>query len=111
MQNMEAGFVSCEPCPFDLHATKRTGIDFTFRRTAPRATPVLKLGQFDRGLLDEVFDDILFAQPVAATHGIVEVIIVTIFLALHARCTAFGGNGVATHWINLRYQCDLQRRI
>ena len=111
VQNVETRLVRREPGPLDLHAAKRARIDLAVRSTAPRATPVLELGQLNWCLLDEVLDDVLFAQPVATTDGVVEVVVETIFLALDACRAALGGNGMAAHRIDLRYQCDLQRRI
>ena len=83
----------------------------TVGRAAPRAAPVLEAGQFDRRLLNEVLDNVLFAQPVTATHGIVEVVVEAVVRTLDTRGATFGGDGMATHRIDLRYQRDLQRRI
>jgi hypothetical protein len=111
VQHVEAGLVGGEPGALDLHAAEGAHIDMAVRRPAPRATPVLELGQLLRAVGDEVLDHILLAQPVAAVHGIVEVILEAVGRLLHARRPAFGGDGVAAHRIDLRHQRDLQRRI
>ena len=108
MQDMETGFVSSEPSTLDLHASERAHIDVAIRGTAPRASPVFKLGQLDRCLLDEVLDDILLAEPVAAAHGVVEVIVETVVRALDTRRTTLGRHGVAAHRVDLGDQSDFQ---
>ena len=72
---------------------------------------MFELGQFDRCLLDEVLDDILLAQPVAAAHGVVEMIIEAVIRTLDPSRATLRRHGVAAHRIDLRDQRDLQRRI
>ena len=84
VQDVETGFVGGKPSPFDFHAAKGAHIDMAVFGAAPRTAPVFKLGQFLRCLLDEVLNDVLFAQPVATAHGIVKVIIQTVGRLLDA---------------------------
>ena len=108
MQDVEAGFIGGKPRPLDLHAPEGADVDFSFRRTAPWASPVFKLCQLNGCLLDEIFDNILLAQPVAAADSVVEVVVQVIFFLLDACRAAFGGYGMAAHRIDFRYQCDFQ---
>ena len=111
VENVEAGLVGREPGSLDLHAAEGAHVDVSVRRTAPRTTPVLELGQLFRGLLDEVFDDVLLAEPVSAANRVMKVVLQAVRRLLDAGGAAFGSHGVAAHRINLRDQCDLQRRI
>ncbi|KFB66838.1 MAG: hypothetical protein CAPSK01_003777 [Candidatus Accumulibacter vicinus] len=111
VQHVKTGLVGGEPGPLDLHAAESTHIDMPVRGTAPWASPVLELGQLLGTVCHEILDHILLAQPVAATHRIVEVILEAIGRQLHPRRTALGSDGVATHRIDLRDQRDPQRGI
>ena len=108
---METALVCRKPGAFDLHAAEGAHVDLAFRCPAPRTTPVFELGQLDRGLFDEVFDDILLTEPVTAAHRIVKVVVEAVIRTFDPCGTAFGGDRMATHRIDLRYQCNLQRRI
>ncbi len=72
---------------------------------------MLQLHQFQRRLLDEMFHDILVAEPVAAAHRVVEVHLEGVVGAFDARGAALGGTGVAAHRVDLGNQGDLQFRV
>ena len=63
-----------------------------------------------RAVRDEIFDDVLLAQPVAAGDGVVEVVVEAVMVLHHAGRAAFGRDGVAAHRIDLRDQRDGQIR-
>ena len=107
MQNVETGLVGRKPRAFDLHPAKGAHVDVSVLGTAPRAAPMFELRQFLRGLLDEVLDHVLLAQPVTATDGVMEVIIEAIRRFLDASSAAFGRYRMATHRVNLGNERDL----
>jgi hypothetical protein len=62
VQHVETGLVGGEPGALDLHAAEGAHVDVAVRRAAPRAAPVLELGQFLGAVRHEVLDHILLAQ-------------------------------------------------
>ena len=111
MQHVEAGLVRGEPGALDLHAAERTHVRMSVFLAAPRAAPVLHLHHLFVGMGDEVLDHVLLAQPVAAAHGIVEMVVQAVVGPRHRGGPAFRGHGVAAHRVDLGNQRDLQRRI
>jgi hypothetical protein len=111
VQHVEAGLVGREPGALDLHAAEGAHVDVAIRRAAPWAAPVLELGQLLGAVGDEVLDHVLLAQPVAATHRVVEVVLEAVGRELDPRRAAFGRDRMAAHRVDLRDQRDLQRRI
>ena len=75
MQNMETGLVGGEPRTWYFHPAETAHVRLTFRCTRPRAAPVFQLDHFLRGMINKVFHHVLFAQPVTAGDGVVEVVI------------------------------------
>jgi len=75
VQHVKAGLVGGKPGPFDLHSAEGADIDVPVFRPAPRTAPMLELGRLFGTAGDEVFDHVLFAQPVATMHGVVEVVV------------------------------------
>ena len=67
--------------------------------------------QFLGCLVDEVLDDILVGQPVAAAHGIVEVQIEAVIGFDNAGSTALGSAGMAAHRIDLGNEGHLDIRV
>jgi len=97
VQNVEAGAVGGEPGALDLHATEGADVDVAVGFAAPGAAPVLQLHHFGGATGDEVVDDILLAQPIAAGDGVVEVVLQAV-VALHdAGRAALGRHGMAAH--------------
>jgi hypothetical protein len=72
---------------------------------------VLQLHQFQRRVFNEMFHDILVAEPVATAHRVVEVHLQGVVGSLDARGTTLGGTGVAAHRVDLRNEGDLQLRV
>ncbi len=72
---------------------------------------MLHLQQLQRGGLDEQVDRVLVAQPIAATHRVVEVLIVAVIILDRACRAAFSSNGVAAHRVDLGDQRDVERRV
>ena len=100
MQHVEAGFISGEPGTFYFHPAKTTDVNGTIRPTTPRTSPLLKLCHLCGAVMHKIVNNILLTQPVATSHGIVEMVIEAVMI-LRDRCgTAFGGNRVATHRID-----------
>jgi hypothetical protein len=97
VQHVETGLVGGEPRALDLHAAEGAHIDMPVRRPAPRATPVLQLGQLFGAVRDEVVDHVLLAQPVAAVHGIVEVVLQAVVACL----TPAEPPSAATVWLRI----------
>jgi hypothetical protein len=72
---------------------------------------MLHPGQFLRRLVDEKLDRVLITQPVAAGHGVVEMILETVVVLDDASGATLGGDGVAAHRVDLGDQGDTQVRI
>ena len=64
--------------------------------------------QFLRRLVNEKVDRILITQPVAAGHGVVEVVIETVVVLDDAGGATLGRDGVAAHRVDLGDQGDTQ---
>jgi hypothetical protein len=111
VQDMEARLVGGEPGALLLHATEGSHRDRTVGLAIPGAAPVLELEQLLGCFVDEVFDAVLVGEPVAATHGVVEVQVETVVRLDHAGRAALGGAGVAAHRIDLGDKGDAQRRF
>lgn len=97
VQHVEAGLVGGEPGAFDLHAAEAPHVDRTVRFAAPRAAPLLELGHLARALMHEVIDHVLFAQPVAAGDGVVEVVVEGIVILSDGG----GAPSAATVWLRI----------
>jgi hypothetical protein len=100
MQHMEAGFIGGEPCAFDFHPTEAANVDAAVRAATPRTSPQLELGHFRGAVVYEIVYDVLFTEPVASSDGVVKMVFKAIVILRDGRGTAFGGDGVATHWID-----------
>ena len=111
VQNVEAAAVGGEPGPFDLHAAEGAHVDVAVRLAAPRAAPMLELDHLGRAAADEELDDVLLAEPVAAVHRVVEVVVERIVRLDHARRPAFRRDRVAAHGQDFRDESDRQRRV
>jgi hypothetical protein len=72
---------------------------------------VLQLDEFPGRLVDEVLDGVLVAQPVAATDGVVEVLLQTVVGLDHTGGATLSRTSVAAHRVDLRDQRDAQLRI
>ena len=111
VQHVEAGLVGGEPGALDLHAAERAHVHVAVVLAAPRAAPVLHLHHLPVRVGDEILDDVLLAQPVAAADGVVEMMLEAVVRQRHRRRAAFGGHGMAAHRVDLGYQGDGQRRV
>jgi hypothetical protein len=111
VQHVEAGLVGREPGALDLHAAKRAHVDVTVVLAVPGAAPVLELHHLLGAMGHEVVDDVLLAEPVAAGHRIVEMILPTVVGQRDRRGAAFGRHGVAAHRINLGDERNPKRGI
>jgi hypothetical protein len=72
---------------------------------------MLHLHQGFMRLRDEGLDHVLLAQPVAASHGIVEVRLQTVVRLRHCGGTPFGRHGMAAHGVDLGNQRNAQGRV
>ncbi len=108
---METGFISGKPGALDFHATEGPHRHRAIRLAAPRTTPMLQLHQLLGRFVNEVFDGILIAQPVAATHGIAKVQIKAVVGFDDASGPAFRRAGMAAHRVDLGDQGDAKLRI
>jgi len=111
MQHVEARLVGGEPRALDLHAAERADVDMAVGAAAPGAAPVLHLHQLAMRLADEVVHHVLFAEPVAARDGVVEVGFQAVVGLRHRGRPALGRHGVAAHRVDLRDQRHLQRGV
>ena len=111
MQHVKAGFIGGKPGAFDFHAAESADIDVAIGFATPWATPMFHLHQFLGAMRNEVIDDVLFAQPVAAGHRIVKMMLQAVVRLYHAGGTAFGRHRVAAHRVDLGNERDGQRRI
>ena len=101
VQHVEAGLVGGKPGALDLHAPEGAHIGVPVVLAAPRAAPVLHLHHFLVGMRDEVLHHVLLAQPVAAAHGVVEVVLEAVVRPRHGGRAAFGRDRVAAHRVDL----------
>ena len=106
VQHVEAGLVRGEPRAGAAHASEAADVDVALRGAAPRATPPFELVHLGGGVLHEVLDGVLVAQPVAAGDGVVEVRLRRVLRVDDARGPALGGHRVRPHRVDLRDQCD-----
>src|SRR3990167_8743198 len=100
MQNMKARLVGGEPGALDLHAANRPHRHGAIRFAIPRAAPMLQLDQFLGGLMDEILDRILVAEPVATTYGVMKVLFIAIVGLDHSRGTTLRSASMTAHRIN-----------
>ena len=84
---------------------KARTFDAAVRRTAPGAAPLLHLHELLVRVGNEVLDHVLLAQPVAALHGVVEVLLEGVMRL----GTAAAPPSAATVW--LRMGIDLRRSM
>jgi len=75
---------------------------------APGAAPVFELEKFLGSFLDEGFDGVLIAEPVAAGDGVVGVFVERVVGFDDAGGAAFCGDGVAPHGIDLGDDGDFE---
>ena len=108
VQQVEAGLVRREPGSHLLHAAEGPDRDMAVRLPAPRTTPVLQLQQLDRCLGHEGLDRVLVAQPVAAGHGVVGVLVQGVVGRDDRRRAALGRDRVAAHRVDLRHDRHIQ---
>src|SRR5207245_4998493 len=78
---------------------------------APRTPPVLESQQLSRGLVDERFDSVLVAKPVAAGDRVVRVLVEAVVFCYHPGGTTLGGDRVAAHGVDLGDDRDAQPRV
>ena len=100
MQHVEAGFVGGKPRSFDFHAAETANVDAAIFTAAPRASPLFQLRHFGWTMMNEVVNDILFAQPVATGHRVVEMVFEAVMILRDGGGSSFCGNRVATHRID-----------
>ncbi len=108
MQHVEAGLVGGVPGALDLHAAEGSHGDGAVRVAAPGATPVFQLQQFARCFLDEGLDCILIGEPVGATDGVVTMVVVAVAGLDHRGGSAFSGDGMRAHRVDLGDDTDRQ---
>ena len=108
MQHVESAAVSGKPGAFHLHATESAHIDMPVRLATPGAAPVLELGETGGTIVDKILDDVLIAQPVAAGHRIVKMIIQAVVVAHNTGGAALRGYSMAAHRIDFGDQSHAQ---
>ena len=106
MEQVKASFVCGKKRAIDGHATEGSDAHTTVRVAAPRATPVLQLDKFARSLLDKSLDSILVRQEVSTKNSVLRMEIEAIKIAHNCRGSAFCGNRVTSHRIDLGDYCD-----
>ena len=111
VQDVEAAAVGCEPGARHLHAAEVADVDVSVVLAAPGAAPLLQLDHLLSTVLDEIFDHVLFTEPVTTGDGVVEVVVQAVVGANDTCRAAFGHDGVRTHGNNLGDQRDLQSGI
>ena len=72
---------------------------------------MLELDQLGRAALDKEFDHVLLAQPVAAVHGVVEMVVERNMRLNHAGRAAFRRNRMAAHRQHFRDERDGERGV
>src|SRR5207249_9600358 len=75
---------------------------------APWTAPMFELEEFLGRFFYKGFDGVLIAEPVAAGDGVVGVLVERVVGFDDAGGAAFGGDGVAPHWINLGDDGDFE---
>ncbi len=111
MQHVKTGLVGREPGPLDLHTAERAYVHMAVVLAAPWASPMLELHHLLGAMGDKIVDGVLLAKPIAAANRVVEMVLQAVVRLHHAGGSAFGGNGVAAHRIDLRDQRHGQRWI
>ena len=91
---MEAASVGREPGAGHLHAAEVADVDVSVILAAPGAAPLLQLDHLFSTVLDEIFDHVLFTEPVTARDSVVEVVVQAVVEANDACRSAFGHDGV-----------------
>ena len=94
VQDVEAAAVGGEPGARHLHAAEVADVDVSVILAAPGAAPLLQLDHLFSTVLDEIFDHVLFTEPVTAGDGVVEVVVQAVVGANDTRRAAFGHDGV-----------------
>jgi hypothetical protein len=75
VQDVESALVGRKPGALDFHPAERPHVDVAVRLAAPGTAPVLELHHFFGAVRDEIIDDVLVAEPIAARDGIVEMVL------------------------------------
>ena len=94
VQDVEAAAVGGEPGARGFHAAEVADVDAAVVLAAPRTAPLLELDHLFGTVLDEIFDHVLFTEPVTAGDGVVEVVVQAVVGANDTRRAAFGHDGV-----------------
>ena len=94
VQDVEAASVGREPGAGYLHAAEVADVDVSVILAAPGAAPLLQLDHLLSTVLDEIFDHVLFTEPVTAGDSVVEVVVQAVVGANDTRRAAFGHDGV-----------------
>lgn len=100
VQHVEAGFIGGEPGAFDLHPAEAANVDAAVRTTAPRTSPLFKLGHLRRTMVYKVVNDILLAKPVAPCNRVVEMVFEAVMILRNGGGSSFCGNRMAAHRID-----------
>ena len=108
VEHVEAGLVGGKPRAHLLHATERANGNSSVGLPAPGTAPVLEAEELIGRLLDERFDGILVAQPVAPGDGVVRMLVTTVIGANDARRSTLGGDRVAAHRVHLGHDRDVE---
>ena len=111
MQDVESAFIGGKPSALDLHPAERPHVDVAVSLAAPGTAPVLELDHFFGAVRDEIIDNVLVAQPVAARDGVVEMILEGVVRPHHAGGATLGGDGMAAHRVDFRDQRDLESGV
>ena len=72
---------------------------------------MLELDHLGRAAADEEFDHVLLAEPVAAGHGVIEMVVERVMRLDYARRAALRGNRVAAHGQDFRNESDGERGV
>ena len=75
VQDVKAGLVGGEPGALFFHPAKSANGDMAIWLATPGTSPMFKPQQFLRSFLDEGFDGVLIAEPVASRAGVVAVLV------------------------------------
>ncbi len=111
VQHVEAGLVGSEPGALDLHAAEGAHVHMAVGLAAPGAAPVLQLHHLFGAMRHEILDHILLAEPVAAAHGVVEMVVELVVRTCHGGRTAFCRHRVAAHGVDLGDERDPERGV
>jgi hypothetical protein len=111
VEQMEPRLVGGEPGPLDLHPAEGAHRDVAVRLAAPGAAPVLEPEHLLGRLADEGLHRVLVAEPVAAGHGVVGVLVQAVLGLDDGGGASLGRDRVAAHGIDLGDDADAQPRI